>query len=296
MTPGTGSPLAGQSAVVTGASSGIGFHTALLFARRGASVTITGRDPKRGAGAVAAIRAAAGHGAVRFMACDHSLAAANQDLAARLTSSLDRLDLLVNNVGGISAKRRVTEEGIEWSLAVNFLAPFTLTGALLPKLRESPGVSRCPNVVSSAYKMARGDPFEDLQAARSYVGIEVHGRAKLFTLLWSLGLSRHTPPRELVVVAVNPGMTWTPMTQSMTPEVVPAWRYFFPVVRAFQRRAHPARAAGNCERLALATLQAVSGRYFDGKKPKRLPDQLGDPELIERVMRIGMQLRSSALA
>src|SRR5579875_2825754 len=279
MTPGTGSPLAGQSAVVTGASSGIGFHTALLFARRGASVTITGRDPKRGAGAVAAIRAAA-----------------NQYLAARLTSSLDRLDLLVNNVGGISAKRRVTEEGIEWSLAVNFLAPFTLTGALLPKLRESPGVSRCPNVVSSAYKMARGDPFEDLQAARSYVGIEVHGRAKLFTLLWSLGLSRHTPPRELVVVAVNPGMTWTPMTQSMTPEVVPAWRYFFPVVRAFQRRAHPARAAGNCERLALATLQAVSGRYFDGKKPKRLPDQLGDPELIERVMRIGMQLRSSALA
>jgi NAD(P)-dependent dehydrogenase (short-subunit alcohol dehydrogenase family) len=286
--------LAGKSAVVTGATEGIGFYAARLLASRGATVLISGRDRQRGSDAVAAIRQAARHDRVEFVSVDHSTVEANEKLAATLMARFDHLDVLVNNVGGIFAKRLVTADGFEMSLALNFLAPFVLTEALLPLLTRGPGVARCVNVVSSSFKMTKRDPFDDIQAERYYVGIFVHGRAKLFTLLWSMGLSHRVPVSRLAVTAVNPGMAWTSMTQSLSPEVVPAWRHIFPIVRFFQRRADPARAARHCERLVLAEPAAIEGRYFDGDKPKKLPRKFADPSLPDRVQAIGTELRAAA--
>jgi len=291
--PGHGE-LAGKSAVVTGATEGIGFHTARLLASQGATVLITGRDPERGSAAVAAIMLAARHGRVEFVSVDHSTVEANERFAAALTERFDRLDVLVNNVGGIFARRLVSADGFEMSLALNFLAPFVLTEALLPLLAHGPGAARCVNVVSSSFQMTKGDPFGDLQAERGYTGISVHGRAKLFTLLWSMGLSRRVPASQVVVTAVNPGMAWTSMTQSLSPEVVPAWRYIMPVVRFFQRRADPVKAARNCERLVTAEPGIVEGRYFDGTKPRKLPGKFAGPALPGRVQEIGTELRSAA--
>jgi NAD(P)-dependent dehydrogenase (short-subunit alcohol dehydrogenase family) len=291
--PGNGE-LAGKSAVVTGATEGIGFHTARLLASQGATVLITGRDPERGSAAVAAIRLAARHGRVEFVSVDHSTAGANEKLAAALTERFDRLDVLVNNVGGIFARRLVSVDGLEMSLALNFLAPFVLTEALLPLLARGPGAARCVNVVSSSFQMTKGDPFGDLQAERDYTGIFVHGRAKLFTLLWSMGLSRRVPASQVVVTAVNPGMAWTSMTQSLSPEVVPAWRHIMPIVRFFQRRADPIKAARNCERLVIADPGTIEGRYFDGTRPRPLPRKFADPILPDRVQAIGTELRAAA--
>jgi retinol dehydrogenase 12 len=286
--------LAGKSAVVTGATDGIGFQTARLLAGQGATVLITGRNPRRGADAVAEIREAARHDRVEFISVDHSTVPANEQLAAALTERFDRLDVLVNNVGGIFARRQATTDGFEMSLALNFLAPFVLTEALLPLLTQGPGAARCVNVVSSSFQMTKGDPFDDLQAARDYTGIFVHGRAKLFTLLWSMGLSHRVPVTQAVVTAVNPGMAWTSMTQSLSPEVVPAWRHIMPIVRFFQRRADPVKAARNCERLVIAGPGAIEGRYFDGTRPKDLPRKFADPSLPDRVQAIGTALRAAA--
>ena len=225
--------LAGRTAVVTGATEGIGFHTARLLASRGATVVVTGHDPQRGSDAVAAIQRAAGHDRVEFRSVDHSTVGANEQLAGTIMRRFDHLDVLVNNVGGIFALRFVTADGFELSLAVNFLAPFVLTETLLPLLSASPDKARCVNVVSSSFRMTKGDPLDDIQAQRGYVGIYVHGRAKLCTLLWTMGLSHRVPASKLIVTAVNSGMAWTSMTQSLTPEVVPAWRYIFPLVRFF---------------------------------------------------------------
>ena len=288
--------LADRSAVVTGGSEGIGFHTARLLAARGATVVITGRNTQRGSAAVAAITKDAGHDRVEFMPVDHSTVKANEDLAAALITRFERLDILVNNVGGIYAKRLVTADGVEMSLAVDFLAPFVLTEALLPLLTRGPGTARCVNVVSSSFQMVKADPLADLQAERDYVGILVHGRAKLFTLLWSLGLSQRVPTSRLAVTAVNPGMAWTSMTQSLSPEIVPAWRHIMPIVRFFQRRADPAHAAQHCERLVLAEPATVEGRYFDTTKPKHLPARFSDPELPARVQAIGAELRAATTA
>jgi len=283
--------LAGKSAVVTGATGGIGFHSARLLALAGAEVLITGRDPQRGADAVQKIRAETGDQRVEFVSVDHSTVAANQTFAATVSERFEHLDVLVNNVGGAFAKRQLTADGYELSLALNFLAPFVLTEELLPSLTTGSSPVRCINVVSSAFQMTKGDPLDDIQSEQRYVGIEAHARAKLFALLWTLGLSRRTSQTDVTVTAVNPGMAWTPMTAALTPETVPAWRYIFPVVRFFQRRADPVRAAQNCTALAFAPSLAVAGRYFDGRKPGRIPARLSDPSLVDRVQALGEQLR-----
>lgn len=286
--------LASKSAVVTGATAGIGFQTARLLAVRGATVLITGRDPARGEDAVRAIREVAGHDRVEFVPVDHSTIAANENLARLIASRFDHLDVLVNNVGGIFPKRLLSEDGYEMTLAVNFLAPFVVTETLIPLLAARSSQVRCVNVVSSSFKMTKGDPFADVQAEKHYIGIYVHARAKLFTLLWTMGLGNRVSPGELIATAVNPGMAWTPMTQSLTPEAVPAWRYIFPIVQFFQRRADPVRAARHCEELVLAESADVAGRYFDERKQRDLPQRFADSRFPERVESIGGELRAAA--
>ncbi len=257
---------------------------------------MTGRDQQRGGDAVRAIREEAGHDRVEFVAVDHSTVGANLKLAAEIRSRLGHIDVLVNNVGGIFPERLLSNDGFEMTLAVNFLAPYVLTQALMPLLTASPGQHRCVNVVSSSFKMTRGNPFDDVEAEKDYVGISVHGRAKLFTLLWTMGLSQRVPASKLSVAAVNPGMAWTPMTQALTSESVPAWRYVFPVVRFFQRRASPERAARHIEQVVLSNPAAVAGQYFNGHNRERLPARFADASFPERVETIGAGLAAAASA
>lgn len=261
-------------AVVTGATAGIGFHTAGALAAGGAEVFVTGRDEGRGRAAVEALRRAAGHERVYFFKAEHSTVGGNLDLARRISESLDRLDVLVNNVGGTYPRRWETEDGYEATLAVNFIGPFVLTEALLSLLRtDTP--SRVVNLVSSAHGMWEGDPFEDLGAEERYVGIEAYARAKLLNLLWTLALARRLEGSGVVANAVNPGMAWTPGTRALTPEAVPAWRFFWPLVRLVQRRASAEAASKAPVFLASSDdSAAVSGAYYESDAEPKRPSAL----------------------
>jgi NAD(P)-dependent dehydrogenase (short-subunit alcohol dehydrogenase family) len=302
---GPGSESSGTSRVVlvTGATSGIGFHTARELAARGASVLITGRDQQRGADAVRQIAVAAGHPRVGFLQADHASVGANERLgeaAARRLATLglpQRLDVLVNNVGGIFATRTVTADGYEATLAVNFLAPVVLTQSVLPLLRASDS-PRCVNVTSSLAWLAKqlsGGLLDDIQSTGQYVGIRAHARAKLLTAAWTIALSRQ-PGTRLTAATVNPGMAWTAMTQALTPQVVPSWRYVYPLVRFFQQRGDPAKAAGVCVELAWSARPAdISGRYItEHGKPGKYPAAVADPAVQDQVVSIARDLARHA--
>src|SRR5262249_44896175 len=124
-------------AVVTGGTAGIGFELARALATRGLRVVVTGRDEARGQTAVAELRRVAGHELVEFFAVDHLLIADNRRLAGRVGGRLDRLDLLVNNVGRVFSRREETGEGNEATIALNFLGPIALTEGLCPLLLAS---------------------------------------------------------------------------------------------------------------------------------------------------------------
>jgi NAD(P)-dependent dehydrogenase (short-subunit alcohol dehydrogenase family) len=267
--------MRGRVALVTGATAGIGFYTARALVNLGARVVVTGRDPARGLAAARQLGGQAGHARVRFVAADHATVAGNQALAEHLAGELDRLDVLVNNVGTApSSQRRVTQDGYETTLAVNFVGPAALTTGLLPLLRHG-APARVVTVVSSAHAMWKRDPFEDLHAHQRYVGIEAYAHAKLLSLLWTLALARRLEGTGVVANATNPGMAWTPGTQALTPQAVPAWRWVWPLVRLLQRRASPEAAARSSVFLAAAEEAAsVTGQYLESKAQPKRPSPL----------------------
>jgi NAD(P)-dependent dehydrogenase (short-subunit alcohol dehydrogenase family) len=267
--------MQGKVALVTGATAGIGFYTARALVTSGAQVVVTGRDTARGQAAARQLAGPAWHDPVCFIATDHATVAGNQALAERLAGELDRLDVLVNNVGSSpSGQRRQTADGYEATLAVNFVGPAALTTGLLPLLRHS-APTRIVTLVSSAHAMWKRDPFADLHAQQRYVGIEAYAHAKLLILLWTLALARRLEGTGLVANATNPGMAWTPGTQALTPQAVPAWRWVWPLVRLLQRRASPEAAARSSVFLAAAEEAAsVTGQYFESKAQPRRPSPL----------------------
>ena len=300
---GSGPPGSNRVVLVTGATSGIGFHTARELAARGASVLVTGRDQQRGADAVRLLAIAAGHTRVGFVQADHASVGANERLGEAVAGRLataglpQRLDVLVNNVGGIFATRTVTVDGYEATLAINFLAPVVLTQSVLPLLRAS-DAPRCVNVTSSLAWLAREVPgglLDDIQSTRQYVGIRAHARAKLLTAAWTIALSRE-PGTRLTAATVNPGMAWTAMTQALTPQVVPSWKYVYPLVRFFQKRGDPAKAARVCVELAWSARPAdISGRYItEHGKPGKYPAVVADPAVQDQVLSIAQDLARHA--
>lgn len=282
--------------LVTGGTAGIGLATATVLATQGAQVLVTGRNRQRGDAAVVALRRQAGHGRVHFLAADHATVGGNHTLARQVLAGFGRLDVLVNNVGGLPhAQRQQTADGYEAGLAVNFIGPAAVTAVLLPLLRAS-APARVVNVVSSAYRMWKRDPFEDLQAQQGYVGITAHGHAKLLNLLWTLALARRLDGAGVVVNATNPGMAWTPGTQALTRDAVPAWRLIWPLVRSMQRRASPASAARSS--IFLASSEAagsITGQFFESNaKPKRPTAVVLDVANQERAYALAARLAAEA--
>jgi NAD(P)-dependent dehydrogenase (short-subunit alcohol dehydrogenase family) len=286
--------MAESIAVVTGGTAGIGFEISRALATRGMSVVVTGRDESRGQHTVAELRRAAGHERIEFLAVDHSLIAANRQLAERLGGRVERLDLLINNVGRVFSQREETAEGNEATLALNFLAPMALTEALAPLLVAS-APARVVNMNSSAHQMWRRDPLDDLQSRNRYVGISAHAHAKLLNLIWTVALARQLHGTGVVANAVNPGAAWTPGTAQLTPAAVPFWRPIWPIVRFFQRRGSAQTAAQTPLWLAVdPTTATISGGYFEKKEPKKLPASAADPRQQERVMQAAAELLATA--
>lgn len=210
---------------------------------------------------------------VRFLRADHLTVAGNLRLAARV-ADLGPLDVLVNNVGGSAFPRRtVTPEGHETVLALNYVGPVALTMALQAALAPQASVVQ---VVSSAFSMHTGDPFGE---PAHYTAIGAYARAKQLNLLATLHLVGSRP--ELRVNAVNPGMAWTPGVEALTPEAVPQWPLVWPVVRMFQRRATPAKAARVPASVALDP--PGTGLYVESNgRPAKLHPRLLDPAWQQR--------------
>src|SRR5262249_33680091 len=146
----SGLPASERTAVVTGASSGIGCHTALGLARTGMRVVMVGRDRDRTETARQFVIETSGSGNVGIALADFSSLDQVRRLAAKILSANDRLDLLVNNAGLMSPKYRFSFDGFELTFAVNHLAPFLLTNLLLKRLKAS-SPARIVTVASAAH-------------------------------------------------------------------------------------------------------------------------------------------------
>lgn len=251
--------LGGRHALVTGATSGIGFAAARELAALGARVTIVGRDPAKTEHAARAIRASTGNLQVAFDIADLSLMADVNALADRLLATGEPLDILVNNAGALFNPREETSEGLERSFALLLLSPFRLTEGLKPLLARA-GPARVINVVSGGMYSQRLD-LERLEAPPdAYSGSVAYARAKrglmIVTQLWAQAWEAD----NIVVNAMHPGWARTPGVESALPTFN---RLTGPLLRT------PEQGADTIVWLATAMEAArVSGELFLDRVPR----------------------------
>jgi NAD(P)-dependent dehydrogenase (short-subunit alcohol dehydrogenase family) len=202
-------PLAGRTAVVTGANSGLGFETALALARAGAHVVLACRDPAKGGDALDRIRQEVPDADVRLDRLDLADLASVRTFAADFPARHDGLDILVNNAGVMAIPRRETADGFEMQFGTNHLGHFALTGLLLDSLLARSG-ARVVTVSSEAARIGR-IRFDDLQGSRRYGKWTAYGQAKLSNQLFALELNRRATDRgvDLVSVTAHPGYAAT---------------------------------------------------------------------------------------
>ena len=241
-------PLSQQTILITGATDGLGRHLAEHLARSGARLLLHGRDAGRGAQTVRAIRAATGNTRLEFVRADFASLAEVRAMAAGL-AGLPRLDALVNNAGigsgGRVAPRELSLDGIELRFAVNYLAPFVLTRALLDLLRRS-APARIVNV-SSAGQQALD--FDDLMLERGYTGWRAYCQSKLAQILFTFDLAEELRGTGVTVNCLHPS--------SLMPTKMVMQSYGHALSTIEQGVEATARLVAD------PALDAVTGRYFD---------------------------------
>ncbi len=200
--------LAGKTALITGANSGIGYQAALELARHGAHVFLACRNAEKGAAALARLLAEAPGASAEVVLLDVSSIADVKRFAAGFLAAHPKLDLLINNAGVMAFPvRQVTAEGFERQFATNHLGHFALTGLLLPALLASPA-PRVVTVASLAHRAGKIH-FDDLQLEKKYKPWDAYGQSKLANILFARELARRTAGTPLLSLPVHPGVSVT---------------------------------------------------------------------------------------
>jgi NAD(P)-dependent dehydrogenase (short-subunit alcohol dehydrogenase family) len=195
--------MKGKEIVVTGATDGIGKITARELAKMGATVTIVGRNAAKGEAVVRELRAAAGHDGVHFAAGDLATRKGVRAAADAIKARVKRLDVLVNNAGAFFQQRRVTEDGIESTFALNHLGYFQMTAQLMDLLKAA-GSARIVNVASAAHLGAKLN-IDDLQNEKRYSGWTAYGQSKLANVYFTYELARRLEGSTVTVNCLHPG-------------------------------------------------------------------------------------------
>jgi len=199
----------GKTAIVTGASSGLGFETAKALAEKGARVILACRNAKKGSDAASAIRTDHPEALTDFMGLDLSELSSIRDFANAFKAKNERLDLLINNAGVMVPPRGQTKDGFELQFGTNHLGHFMLTALLFGVLKNT-GQARVISVSSMAHRQGRFDPG-NLNAEKKYSRMGAYGQSKLANLLFIYELQRRIDAAglDMIAAASHPGWTAT---------------------------------------------------------------------------------------
>ncbi|MBE7248237.1 MAG: SDR family NAD(P)-dependent oxidoreductase, partial [Actinomycetospora chiangmaiensis] len=257
--------MRGRVCLVTGATGGIGYETALGLARMGARVGMVGRDARKLAGCAERIRAAAPDAVLDTYVADLSSQAEIRRLATEVRRACPRLHGLVNNAGAIFDRRETTVDGIERTWALDHLGYVLLTLELLDTLAitaESGGKPRVVNVASAAHYRGHID-FGDLGGARRYGAMRAYSQAKLGNVLFTYALARRLSGRGITANCLHPGVVNTGFAKNTGGLFGAAWGLIRPFLIS------PEKGARTSLHVATAPeLDGVTGRYFSDGKPK----------------------------
>ena len=203
--------LDGRRAIVTGASGGLGFETALGLARRGLTVVLAARDAVKARAALGRIRIAVPDARITVAPLDFADLASVNRFARAIVADGDPVDVLINNAGVMAfPTRRTTRDGFEEQFGTNYLGHFALTARLLPALARADRGARVVSLASLAHVQGR-IALDDLQGERRYDPWTAYRQSKLAMLIFARELQRRADGAgwPLRSIAAHPGWALT---------------------------------------------------------------------------------------
>ncbi|CAN7997722.1 unnamed protein product, partial [Ixodes hexagonus] len=258
-----GRDLSGKTAVVTGASGGIGLETARALAHHGCDVVLACRDTDAAARAIASIRSERPSAKANVLPLDLASLSSVREFAAALCRTHPRLDVLVLNAGAFGLPHSVTGDGVETLFQTNHLGHFYLCRLLEPLLLRS-APARVVVVSSESHRFsflsAANVSEERLNNAsgRGYVSMLAYNDTKLCNLLMATELDRRLGPRGVRCNALHPGN----MVASGLPRHWWPYRLLFALVRPFAKSLEQAAATSVFCAVA-PELEGLGGCYFN---------------------------------
>jgi NAD(P)-dependent dehydrogenase (short-subunit alcohol dehydrogenase family) len=277
-TPAAIADQTGRTALITGANSGIGLHTARVLAAHGARVVLAGRDRSRLDAAAAEIRAETPGADLGALVVDlgslDSIRAATAEIVDR-----GPLDLLINNAGVMNVPdRRTTTDGFELTFGTNHLGHFALTGQLLPALRRAPA-ARVVTVSAIAARWRSGE-LTDLMSEQRYRPMAAYAKSKRANVVFTLELARRLAGTPMSAVAVHPGAAMTNLqqhTDGITRRIVPLLARF--AMGSAEGAAWPSLYAATEPSVPSGAFFGPAGRRQDSgtPEPARLPRDADNP-------------------
>lgn len=202
-------PFADKLVVITGATSGIGYHTACKYAAMGANIIMVNRNAAKSERVVKEITEKYGVSIEYFLA-DLSLLTDIKKAGQYLLSLEKPIDVLIHNAGLHLESRQETPEGLEVNFVLHYLCPLVITRMLIPKYRRD-RTGRIIFVSSEAYRFAAwGLDLDDLQwNKRRYSGIKAYGAGKMAQIHSMHILAGQLDPLNVTIVAMHPGAVRT---------------------------------------------------------------------------------------
>ena len=283
------SDASGRSVVLSGATSGIGKAAARALAGAGARLTLVGRNE-------ALLRELASElgTATDWVVADLVSLEQTRRAAEEIRERHDRIDVLVNNAGGMFSRRRESAEGLELSLALNHLSPFVLTSELLPLLRAAADRefgARIVNVASVAH--GSGVRWDDIASERGYRMMRAYGQAKALMIMTTNELARRLEGTGVTANSVHPGVVRTGIIRKSGNRILGAlFDLAAPLVLM-----SPEKGASHVLRLAISDeVAGVSGTYWGKNRIEEPAGEAGDRAAQERAWRLSEQLAGMTAA
>jgi NAD(P)-dependent dehydrogenase (short-subunit alcohol dehydrogenase family) len=189
--------------LITGSTDGIGKEAAIQLIKKGAHVIIHARNKEKAINVLEQIQHETKMNDISYVVGDLSSFSQIKLLVNNLYSNFDKLDVLINNAGVYNRERKITEEELEETIAVNYIAPFYMTNLLLDLLKEGRN-SRIVNVVSQV--QSNNLDFKDFQFKNGYTGVKAYARSKTCLVMFTYALAEKLKKYNISVNCLHPGV------------------------------------------------------------------------------------------
>ncbi len=196
-----------KTVLITGVTSGIGKAAAFSLAKSGASLILLGRSEKKGETICRQIKQKTGNDKIKFYKADFFLMKEVKSVAEKIINEYERIDILINNAGARFLDHKFSDEGIEQTLAVNYLSHFFLTELLLGKIKNSSS-ARIINVSSGTHYNGTG-VIKNIISPEMYNGRQQYADSKLAVVLYTYKLAEQLSGTGIGVNARDPGVVAT---------------------------------------------------------------------------------------